>query len=178
MTMGAEVRAALQTYVRSNDIADCQPILVRPEQTPQSASLDVGFDDGSVLLRRDDNRYRVVYAKDDHSAPELSPGEYKILGFKIRRQAEDGEQWFISTCGIRNETIDIKQKPTSHKIDPTIYFDVETKKKGNSVNVQLSIKSKLGSSITIYRDEHRVPANFKMCAADGELVAQGSMQYG
>ncbi len=178
MTKGAEVREALQDHIRSNPESDLHPVLVRAGKPSASAALDVDFDEGSVLLRRDGQKYRLVYAKGDRTDPELAPGEYQFLGYQILRRTESGEPWFISTCGIRKQKINVDEKPTVQKVNPTVHFSVMTKQKKETLNIQLVIKSDLGSAITIYKNESRVPASFELRDADGDLVADGPMQYG
>ncbi len=179
MTQPKEAREALQGYLRSKSTELVRPVLIKFGFSTGSGSIKTNFDEGSLYLRRDKKRYRVLFEEGRDAAPKIEVGKYEWLGYCLERAGKDGARWFASTTGPKGDDVLVSRElPTVIKVDPVIRVNLRAVSKKDVVDLQLTILDWRRSPVTVYQDGERVPAPYEIVDAKGRRVASGNMQYG
>lgn len=106
-------------------------------------------------------------------APEAPPGKYKVRTTRIAR-----DNFLISSAGVPEPSIEIGAEKAELKLDETVKFEGHAKRKGARLELGFAIKGADGRGLTVYKDGVRVPVTYKVLAADGAVLAEGTMNYG
>lgn len=105
-------------------------------------------------------------------APEAPPGTYRVRATWIARG-----DFLISAAAGPEPTLTVKDR-AELKVDETVRFGGHAKRQGGKLDLGFSITGSDGRGLTVYKDGTRVPVTYKVLAKDGEVLAQGTMNYG
>jgi hypothetical protein len=149
-----------------------------------------GFEQGALLLADGAGRkFRLSWDQTserrggkDNSADRrraLPPGEYKLTGYRLIRKDAKGTEWFLSATGHLIRKVSIRAGETQ-KVDipETVSIRQGLAKRGDRVDVQMSVLGEHHSGLSIYRAGKRIPVSYRIADALGREVARGEMKYG
>lgn len=142
-----------------------------PPRAKGEAKITASFAEGTAVLAGHDGEMTLVWDRKS-PAPAIPPGKYRIRTTRIVR-----DNWIISSAGAPEPSLDVNEK-AELKIDETVRFDGHAKREGTRLQLGFSIKGADGRGLTVYKDDVRVPVTYKVLAKDGEVLAQGTMNYG
>ncbi|KAA3611870.1 MAG: hypothetical protein DWQ01_07230 [Planctomycetota bacterium] len=181
MPISREVRSALPDWLDTEAANAFRARLVRSETevADGQAGLTVDIEAGSLLLRRGDVRYRVVF-EGEASAASLAPGRYQLLGYRVRKTDESGSDWFISTTGASGPELLLRAGTTHNlEVDPGLDVKLSGSRKGiGPVNLRLSVTGDDGRLLTLYREGKRVSAEALLIDGEGRELARSGLEYG
>lgn len=142
-----------------------------PESREGSGRVTASFAEGSAVLAGPDGEVTLAWdAKTTEYA--LAPGKYRVRTTRIVR-----ENWIISSAGTPEPSLTVKEG-AELKVDETVRFQCHAKRQGGKLQLGFGIKGTDGRGLTVYKDDKRVPVTFKVLAKDGEVLAEGTMNYG
>ena len=152
---------------------------------PQGGNpVHANIESGSLFLRKGHEHFRVCFDS-KVEPPRLDAGMYKAFGYRVRRVAEDGSKWFISTAGARGTPIAVPPEDGTAKVEleisASVLTDLRVKKTEKGFNITLAIRGDglaHKPTMTVYKDGKRVPARYEVFDENGRKIGSGSLDYG
>lgn len=155
-----------------------------PGKREGSGRVTMSFAQGTAVLAGPDGE--VTLAPDAETSEFwLPPGKYRVRTTRIVR-----DNWIVSSAGTPEPALVVKDMrkeratqldvpETAHlNVDETVRFQCHAKRHGAKLQLGFSINGADRRGLTVYKDGVRVPVTYKVLAKDGEVLAEGTMNYG
>jgi hypothetical protein len=148
-----------------------------PAKTDEGVDVTPAFEAGSILLQRGDRLQTLRWAKGDEDRRRRLPeGEYLLRTTRIERE-KGKDWWFLSSTGPAKQVVRIA-KGTKLELDDAVHFEGIARRKGESLQLGFGIRTRDKRGLSVYRNGKRVPVTYKLFDGKGELLREGTMNYG
>ena len=148
-----------------------------------------GFERGALLLQDPaGERYRLSWnetpaegdgtptSKENRDRRRALPaGEYTLIGYRLTREARSGEAWHLSASGPKLRKLTVEPDT---KLAVAIEEKVHVRHRLAGKQLGVEVRGDGGAGLTIYRAGCRIPIDYELVDAKGEVRAQGTIRYG
>ena len=133
---------------------------------------------GELLLVDESGKsFRISWSPSDTSDVQpraLPAGKYKLRNYRIVEHQKK-TAWHISATAPAIQKLEVRPgKNLEVKIDPRITVSSKVTGRMGGMN----IVGDHGAGLSIYREEKRIPIEYRLVDSYGETLAQGAMNYG
>jgi hypothetical protein len=148
-----------------------------PETREGWGRVTASFQAGSAVLAGPDGELTLTWdAKTTERA--LPPGEHRVRTTRIERE-KDGVHWLVSQAGKPEPELVVKEGEAARlAVDETVRFEGKAKRHGRALQLGFSITGADGRGLSVYKNDKRVPVAYKVVGAHGDVLAEGTMNYG
>ncbi|MHC4847017.1 MAG: hypothetical protein ACYTEG_01010 [Planctomycetota bacterium] len=148
-----------------------------PAKSDKGIDVTPTFQAGSILLQRGDRLLTLHWSKKDKDRRRRLPeGDYLLRTTRIEREKK-GIWWFLSSTGPAKRKVRVA-RGAKLSIDDTVHFRSIARRRNGKLQLGFGITTKRKRGLSVYRDGKRVPVGYKLFDKKGELIKQGTMNYG
>lgn len=153
-------------------------ITVEAPMDEDEGTLTANFPAGELFLTSSEGEsFRLSWNSESKQKPTprtLPAGKYTLRTYRIQREHE-GVEWHVSATAPKIQVIEV------------IAGQNVIVKVNEGITITSGIKGHMGSmnivgaprvGLSIYRDQKRIPIDYRVLSKDGEQLAKGSMRYG
>jgi hypothetical protein len=185
---------ALQSYLSDEKLARPTAVLSPPGevQVPEVGYVVPSFERGALILMDSEDRiFRLSWSEAGEEAKSadrrrsLLAGKYRLLGYRLHREDEEGERWDLSASHPKLRTIEIAMGKTLEvEISESIRMSYRLTSRQFGVSVfggdDSGAEGRVANSagLTIYKAGKRIPISFALQDKDGQARFEGRIRYG
>ena len=174
----------MQSWFRERPLPLPRVVADPPREVPEDHGVVVapaGAEVALLVRNPDGEPLRLSWERVEGREPSadrrraLPAGVYSVVGLRWIDRSRGGEVWHTSATGRQLGDLDVEAgEEQVLELDPTI----EISRGLGGGQVAMGITHPSGAGLSIYKDGRRIPIEFRLVAANGRIVASGSMRYG
>jgi hypothetical protein len=169
---------ALIDYLRSQPLDLPTPITSTKAVGEGQGSVTSNITNGDLfLVDAEGKAFRLSWqdgASDKPEARVLPAGEYSLRTYRIARK-QQGQDWHLSATAPKIQKVEVLEgKSVAIKVRHQITITSNVQGRMGTMNIIGAPKV----GLSIYRDQKRIPIDYRVLDADGKPLATGAMRYG
>ncbi len=144
------------------------------------AAITPSFERGALLLGDTQGRvFRLSWEEADAGEQDrrraLPAGHYRLVGYRLIQRDEAGSTWHLSATAPAIRELELASgEERALEIDPAIRIE----KRVSGDQLQVAIQGEGHAGLSIYRQEKRIPIEYRLLDAGGRELAAGKIRYG